>query len=54
LHEGELAGAVDGHEEVEFSFGGLNLGDIDVEEADRVGFELLFGRFVAGDVRQHG
>jgi hypothetical protein len=38
LDEGELAGAVDGDEEIELAFGGLNLSDVDVEEADRVGF----------------
>ncbi len=36
LSEGELAGAVDGNEEVELSFGGVHLGDVDVKEADGV------------------
>ena len=42
--EGELAGPVDGNEEIELSFGGLNLGDVDVEDPDRIGLEFLFGR----------
>ena len=33
---GELAGPIDGHEEIELAFRGLHLGDVDVEEADRV------------------
>jgi hypothetical protein len=36
LSEGELAGAIDGNEEVELSFGGLHLGAVDVKEADGV------------------
>ena len=52
LREGELAGPIDGHEEVELAFGGLHLGDVDVEEADRVGLELLLVRLVAFDVGQ--
>ncbi len=32
LDEGELAGPVDSNEEIELSFGGLYLGDVDVEE----------------------
>jgi len=31
--EGELAGAVDGHEEIELPFSGLHLSDIDVDRA---------------------
>ena len=50
--EGELGGAVDGHEQVELAFGGLHLGDVDVEVADRVALELLLGRLVAFDLRQ--
>ena len=36
LGEGELRGAVDGHEEVELAFFGSHLGNIDVEIADGV------------------
>ena len=52
LHEGELAGPVDGNEEVELSFGGLYLGDVDVEVADRVALERLLRRFAALDLGQ--
>jgi hypothetical protein len=52
LDESELARAVDSHEEIEFAFGGLHFGDVDVKEADRIGLELLLRRLVAFDVRQ--
>ena len=39
LGEGELGGAVDGDEEVELALLGSDLGDVDVEEADRVALE---------------
>ena len=42
--KGELRGPVDGDEEVEFAFGGSNLGNIDMEIADRIGLELSLGR----------
>jgi len=35
LDEGELAGAVDGHQQVEAALLGPDLGDVDVEVADR-------------------
>jgi len=35
---------------VELAFGGLQLGDVDVEEADRVGLELLLGGFLTFDI----
>ena len=54
LSDRELAGTVDGHEQVEFALGGLHVGDVDVEEADRVTFEALRLRLVALDVRQAG
>ena len=44
LNEGELRRAVDGDEEVELSLGGLHFGDVDVEEADGIGFEPLLRR----------
>ena len=54
LSDRELAGAIDAHEQVELAFGGLHLGDIDVEEADRVTLEELPLGFVALNVRQTG
>ena len=47
----KLAGAVDGHEHVKLAFSGLNLGDIHVEEPDRIGLEALALGLVALDVR---
>jgi hypothetical protein len=52
LGEGELAGAVDGDEEVEFAFSGLNFCDVDMEEADGIGFEFLLRRLVALRIRK--
>jgi hypothetical protein len=49
---GELAGPIDGHEQVQLAFGRLHLGDVDVEIADRIGLELHLGRLVAFDFRQ--
>ena len=48
----ELARAVDADEQVKLALGGLNLSDVDVEEADRVALELLPLWLVALDVRQ--
>jgi len=45
--EGELGGPVDCYEQVELSLGGPHLGDVDVEEADRVALELRAQRLVA-------
>jgi hypothetical protein len=44
LDEGEFARAINVHEEVEPAFCRLTLGNVDMEEANRVGFELLFRR----------
>ena len=52
LGEDEFARAVDGDEEVELAFLGADLGDVDVEEADRVGLEGLLARLVAVDLGQ--
>jgi hypothetical protein len=49
---GKLGGAVDRHEKIQLAFCGLNLGDIDMQVADRVGFELLLRRLVAIYIRQ--
>jgi hypothetical protein len=50
LDEGELAGAVNGDEEVELAFGSLHLGDVDVEVSDGIGLEGLLGWLVALDL----
>ena len=48
--EGELRGSVDGDEEIELALGGSNLGDVDMEIADRIGLELPLGRGFAFDL----
>ena len=50
--KGKLAGPINGHEEIELALVGLDFGDIDMEEADRVALELLLRRLVALDIRQ--
>jgi hypothetical protein len=52
LSDGELGRPVDSDERAELALGGLHLGNIDVEEADGVAFELLALGFVAFDIRQ--
>ena len=52
LHDGEFARAINGDIEIELALGGLDLGDIDVEIADRIGLEPLLGGLVALDLRQ--
>ncbi len=54
LRDRELARAIDADEQVELAFGGLHLGDIDVEEANWVALEALSLRLVALDVWQAG
>lgn len=39
LNEGELARSVDGYEQTELALFGADLGNIDVELADRIGLE---------------
>ena len=48
----ELRCSIDGHEQVEFAFGGSHLSQIDVEEADWIGVELLLVKLVTFDLRQ--
>ena len=48
----EFRGAVDGHEEIQFAFSRLNLGNINMEVTERVGLELLLGGRVATDLWQ--
>jgi hypothetical protein len=52
LHNGEFARSINGDIEIELALGGLDLGDIDVEISDRIGFEPLLGGLVALDLRQ--
>jgi hypothetical protein len=52
LGDRELAGAVNADEEIELALGGLHLGDVDVEEPDRIALELLPLRPIAPYVRQ--
>ena len=47
LHKGELGRAVDGNQQVELALLSAHLGDIDMEEADRVALELGPPRLVA-------
>ena len=51
-HKGELAGTINGYIEVELTFSGLDLGDVDVEIADRIRLELFLRRFATLDLRQ--
>ena len=50
--EGELARAVDGHEQTQLALPGADLGDVEVEVADRVGGEALPLGLVAPDLGQ--
>jgi hypothetical protein len=50
--DGQLRSPIDGDEQVELAFGGPHLGQVDVEEADRIGVELLSPGRVALNVRQ--
>jgi len=52
LGEGKLRSPVDGHEEIKLAFLGTDLGDVDVEIADRIVLELLLGRLVPFYFRQ--
>ena len=51
-HKDELAGAINGHIEVELAFGGLNLSDVDVEISNWISLELFLRRLAAFDLRQ--
>ncbi len=48
----ELRGLGDGYEQVELALGGSHLSQVDMEEADRIGVELLPLGLVAFDIRQ--
>ncbi len=52
LDEGELRGAVDSHEQMELALLGSDLGDVDMEVADRVALELALVGLAAVKLRQ--
>ncbi len=52
--EGELRGPIDINVQVQLTFACPHIGDVDLEIADRIRFELLLGRLVALDIRQTG
>jgi hypothetical protein len=51
LSESELGRSINRHKQIELALSGLHLGNIDVEIADRIAFELLFRLFVALHIR---
>jgi hypothetical protein len=52
LDDSEFACSIDGDIEIPLPLGGLDLGNVDVEVANRVYLELLLGGLVAFDLRQ--
>ena len=52
LDEGELRRSVDRDDEIELALSGSNLGDVDMEIADRIGLELALRRSFAFDLGQ--
>ena len=54
LDEGELRRQIDGDKQVEFALRSSNLGEVDMEIADRIGLEFAFGGGFAFDLRQPG
>ena len=52
LSNDELRGPVDADEQVELALGGLHLGNVDMEEADGIAFELLSLGLVPFDIWQ--
>ena len=52
LDKGEFRRSIDGDKEMELAFFGPHFGNVDVEEADRIGFELLLRRLAPLDIRQ--
>ncbi len=52
LSEDELRRPINGHEEVELALLSANLGNVEVEVADRVTLEGFFSDLVTGDLRQ--
>ena len=52
FNEGELRGPIDRDDKIELALSGSNLGDIDMEIADRVRLEFALGGGFAFDLRQ--
>ena len=52
LSEDELRRPINGHEEVELALLSANLGNVEVEVADRITLEGFFSDLVTGDLRQ--
>jgi hypothetical protein len=52
LRDCKLTGPVNAYKEIKLALHGLNLGDIDMKEADGVTLELLTFRLVTLDIRQ--
>ena len=52
FHESELGGAINCDEEIQLALSRLNLSNINVKVAERVGLELLLRRLVAIDLGQ--
>src|SRR5262249_4961219 len=52
LGKGKLRRSIDCHEQIELALPGANLGDIDVEVADRIALEGLPCGLVTGDLWQ--
>jgi hypothetical protein len=52
LGKGELAGAINGHKQVEPPFFRVHLSDVDMEVADPVSLELLLGGLVTSHLGQ--
>jgi|SRR6478672_6464476 hypothetical protein len=52
LSKGKLRRSIDRHEQIELALPGANLGNVDVEVADRIALEGLFGGLVTADLRQ--
>ena len=52
LDKGEFRRSIDGDKEMELAFLGSHFGNVDVEEADRVSFELLLRRLAPLDIWQ--
>lgn len=51
---GKFAGAIDGHEQIEFALGGLHPGDVDAEITGRIVLELLLSGLFAPEIRKPG
>ena len=51
FNERELRRPINGNEEIEPALGSLHFGDVDVEEADGVDFELLLGGLLTANIR---